>query len=121
MAGAVRVRGLRELTRDLRRADKVLARELRSELREAANIVAVDARARFSPIDAASASSMQPRVRGGGLAVAEQRKRRTTGLHPFFGTLQMVRAFLPALAAKRSEVERRIERMLDTLGRSIGF
>lgn len=121
MAGSVRIVGLRELTRDLGRADKELARELRRELREAAKIVSLDARERFSPIDPSSAMGIQPRVRSGGLAVAEQRRKRTTGKHPEFGKLQMRRALLPALSAKRDEVEKHMEEMLDRLGRDLGF
>jgi hypothetical protein len=56
LAGTVQVKGLRELDRALRKMDKELSRELRSSLKEAAEIVAVDARSRFDSISPASAS-----------------------------------------------------------------
>lgn len=113
MRQAVRVEGLRELQRALRAADAELARELNRELRRAADIVAQDARGRFAQYDARSAAGFRGRVKGGGRAVAEQRRRRTTGQHPEYGALQMTRALLPALAAKRPQVERSVEQMLD--------
>lgn len=46
-------------------------------------------------------------VRRTGSIFVEERKRKTTGLHPEFGTLQMKTALLPALAdnARTTEVE----------------
>jgi len=118
---AVRVRGLRELQRDLRKAGSDLPREVNRELKDAAQLVADDARSRFSGIDSRSAAGMRPRVRGLGRVVVEQRRRRVTGLRPDYGALQMRRAFLPALSSKTGEVERHLERMLDRLADRNGF
>jgi hypothetical protein len=60
------------------------------------------------------------RVRQRGVAV-EQSRRRTTGLRPDFGVLQMQRALLPALDTKQSEVVDKVEQLLDTLGKNAGF
>jgi len=115
MANTLRVKGLRELNRALLRSDRELQKSVRKEIREVARIVADDARARFMPTDPRTSMGMRPQVRGGFRAVAEQRRRRTTGKHPEFGVLQMRRAFLPALAAKEDEVLERFERILDRL------
>lgn len=122
MAGGpqVRVLGLRELQRALRSLSREAARELRHELREAAEPVRDEARRLFSPISERAAAGFRVAVRSRGVAV-EQRHRRTTGRRPDFGALQMRRALLPALAAKRDEVERRLEAMLDRLARKERF
>lgn len=116
MAGAVRVKGLRELNRALRKSSSEVKKGLRKELRQAAEIVAGEARRRFARIDARSAGGMRPRVRAGG-AVVEQRRRRVTGKRPDYGALQMREALVPALESKRDEVERHIEGTLDRISR----
>lgn len=121
MAGTVYVRGLDRLVRDFRKLESTLPKEVRSELNEAGKIVAADARSRFSSIQPRSAASMRHRMRGPARVVAEQRRGTVTGQRPDFGRLQMARAFLPALDAKASEVERRVERMLDRLSNDNGF
>lgn len=120
-SGTIRVKGLKELDRAFGRMAKDLRTELRQELTAAGRIVSDDARSRFAGTDARSAMGMRPRIRGGARVVVEQRRRKTTGQHPEFGALQMRRAFLPALASKRGEVERRLERMVDQLGNDNGF
>lgn len=121
MAGAVRVKGLKELHRDFRRMSKELSKDLDRELREAANIVAQDARARFDTYSPRSASGFRGRTKGFGRAIVEQRHRRTTGKRPDYGALQMRRALLPARASKHDEVVDRIDRMLGRLGGEYGF
>lgn len=116
----VRVSGLRQLNRAFREVDKALAKELRDELRDAAGIVAEDARSRFQSISPSSAAGFKPRARAAG-AFVEQSKRRTTGKRPDFGALQMTRALLPALEAKEGEVIDRVEQMLDRVGDRAGF
>lgn len=99
----LRVEGLRELDKAWRAADKELAKEMRARLREVGEIVAREARARLAPLSEASASSIVPRARANG-AFAEQKRRRTTGKRPDWGSRQMSRAFVPALEAKQDEV-----------------
>lgn len=117
MAGnlTVKVEGLRQLERALKQADADAAKGLRKELREAARLVSLEARSRFIAVSPYSAMGMVPRVRSGLVAVAEQRRKRTTGKRPDYGALQMRRAFLPALADKQPEVMRRVENMLDNV------
>ena len=119
-AGSIKVKGLRELQRDLRKADKQLAKDLRSELKEAGDIIRTEASSLFSRYDARSAAGYRTRVRQKGTAV-EQSLKRTTGKHPQWGALQMRVALLPARSSKAPEVERRLEDMLDRLGKDNGF
>ena len=117
----VKVKGLRELNSALKRYDRELGKNLERELLVAAQLVADNARSRFSVIDARSAAGMRPRIRGFGRVVVEQRYRRTTGQHPEFGSLQMRRALLPAMREEEPMVIATIEGMLDRLGLEEGF
>lgn len=112
----VRVRGLKEFQRALAKTSPGdLRKGLNREIRQAGQVVADDARARFSGISPRSAAGFRPRTKGYGRAVVEQRLRRTTGKRGDYGALQMRRALLPALGAKRNEVLRNLEEMLDRL------
>ena len=117
----VKVKGLRELNSALKRYDRELGKDLERGLRDAAQIVAENARSRFSVIDARSAGGFRPRIRGFGRVVVEQRYRRTTGQHPEFGSLQMRRALLPAMREEEPMVVKTIEGLLDRLGAEEGF
>ena len=117
----VRVRGLRELQRDFKKMGGGLNKDIDRELREAGQIVADDARSRFSGISASSAAGFRPRTRGFGRVVVEQRKGRTTGRRGDYGALQMRRALLPALGAKQDEVVKALDQMLGRLGGENGF
>lgn len=116
-AGTVRVKGLRELLRATDAADKDTKRMVRDGLRKAAEPVRARAAELFASTDALSASKYGVSVRRTGTVTVEQRLRRTTGLHPEFGELQMRRALLPALEQKTDEVmvelEREMERWAD--------
>jgi len=76
----VRVKGLRELQSAFRKMDNDLKKELRSELKEAGQIVQREATSLFSGVDARSAAGYKVRVRARGVAV-EQSLPRTTGQH----------------------------------------
>lgn len=117
----IRVKGARELARAFRRMQGDLKKQFAAEIKAVAGIIAEDAERRFSSIDARSASAIRPRVRAGYRGFAEQPLRRTTGQHPEFAVMQMNVAFLPALEAKRNEGIKRVENMLDRLGRAAGF
>lgn len=114
VSATVRVAGLREFQRACNKSTKEVRTGLRRRLEKAGRIVSSEASRRFSTVDARSAQSMRPRVRGG-TVVVEQPRRRTTGQHPQFGAMQMRIALIPALMAKRDEVERDLEQMLDEL------
>jgi hypothetical protein len=120
-AATVRLKGLPQLHRALKAVDGDLAKQLDHELKAAAELVAGQARMLFGHISARSAAGFRPRTRGFGRAVVAQSRRRTTGQRPDFGSLQMRRALLPALADKHDDVEHAIEHMLDVLGRPHGF
>lgn len=119
MAGAysVRVNGLRSLLRATDAAGKDTKKLVRDELRRAAEPVRAEAERLFFPVDAGSAMRYGISVRRAGTVTVEQRKRRTTGQHPEFGSLQMRRALIPALEAKQDEVVAELDRALERLAR----
>lgn len=114
MAGAIKVQGLKEFQRACNKSEKDVKTGLKKRLEKVGEIVARDARPRFMRIDPAAAGRFRPRARSGMVAV-EQPKRKTTGLHPEFGRLQMGVALIPALDAKSGEVEREFNDMFDDL------
>lgn len=119
-ASTVRVRGLRELQRDFRKMSGDLSKEVRQGLREAAEPVRQEAAALFASVSADSAAGYKVRVRQRGVAV-EQSRRRTTGLRPDYGRLQMGRALIPALERRQGEVIKGVEKTLDRLAGANGF
>jgi hypothetical protein len=110
----VRIHGLREFQRALKEADEDTRNGLREQLAAAGEIVAEEARSRFAFYSPVSAAGYQPLVRMKGVAV-RQTLRKTTGLRPDFGALQMRRALEPALDAKQQEVVKSIEDMLERM------
>lgn len=125
-ARTVRVKGLRDLQRDFRRLSKDLSKEVRDGLREAADPVRQEATRRFTADITDAFSSVESAVgyrvvvRQRGVAV-EQSKRRTTGLRPDFGRLQMRKALEPALDSKQDQVVKGVEKVLDKLAGDNGF
>src|SRR3990167_9134254 len=119
----VLVRRLAQLHPDLRRAPPTPYTAPPGDLRGIARIVSEEARrrlAQLSPPPPRSVSGIRPRVRTNA-AVAEQARRKTTGKRADWGSRQMQHALSPALDAKEAEVVVRLERMLDNLGRDLGF
>jgi hypothetical protein len=108
----LRVDGYRQLMVAFQHADKDSRRELRRTLARAGEHIQRDATARFSRVNARSAAGYRVRVRQRGIAV-EQSIRKTTGLHPEYGALQMRTALLPALMENQNETVRALERALD--------
>lgn len=113
----IRVHGLRELHRALKNVDQDLKKELERKLLDAGRIVQDEARRLFSPIDSRSAMGFRARLKGFGRVTVEQQRRKTTGFHPEFGSLQMRRGLLPSVADSEPKVMQELEDMLDTLGR----
>ena len=113
MAETVRIKGYREFIRACDRAGKETKKEVRGTFRKVGDIVREEASSRFRDVSPRSAAGYRTRVRQGGVAV-EQSLRRTTGLRPDFGALQMQEALIPALEDKEDEV---IEAMDDALDR----
>lgn len=112
--GTVGIKGLREFQRAVAKADRETKTVVREKLKEAGDVVREDASERFQRYDAKSAAGYRTRARVGSVFV-EQSLRKTTGLRPDYGSLQMRRALLPALEAKGGEVERKLEDAIDDL------
>jgi hypothetical protein len=108
----LRVDGYRQLMQALARTDKASRKAVRDELRQAGEHVRVEAGGRFVATDSKSAAGYKTRVRQRGVAV-EQSLRKTTGLHPEFGALQMRRALVPALEGNEQRTVREMEAALD--------
>ncbi len=87
-------------------------KETRAALARAGEIIQADAAQRFDKYSTRSAAGFRTRVRVRGVEV-EQSLRKTTGLHPEWGALQMRRGLLPALYDKQDEVEAELEKALD--------
>lgn len=125
MAGQpIRVLGLSELLSALNAVDRDLAKNLRSELKEAGEVVARDAREKLSslfPSPVRSAAGIVVRVRSAGLVTVEQKYRKTTGKRPDWGVTQMKDAFLPAADAKQDIAAQHIEAAIDNTARDHGF
>ena len=96
----------------LKEADTATRREVRAELRHAGDKVREGATQRFNTYDQRSAQGYRVRVRQRGVAV-EQSLRRTTGQHPQFGTLQMVKALVPSLDANEDSIYDDFEKAID--------
>ena len=109
-----RVEGYQQLMQALARSDRASRKAVRDELRQAGEHVRVDAANKFSRYDTKTAAGYKTRVRQRGVEV-EQSLRKTTGLRPKFGGLQMRRALLPALEENEDETVRSMELALDRI------
>lgn len=107
----LRLRGYREFLRACDHAGKDTKREVRAAFRLVGRSVLTDWSRRLAPIDTRSALGLKTRVRARGVSV-EQSIRRTTGLHPEYGALQM-RLGLRAATSKQHETERAMEDAID--------
>lgn len=110
----VKVDGLKEFNRDVRKAEKDTRKVVRDRLREVGGVVRVDAANRLQEYDDRSARGLKVRVRAAGIFV-EQSLRRTTGLRPDYGALQMTRALIPAVEATEPQMVREMEKAADEL------
>lgn len=121
MADVVRVHGLRETQRAFKRMQPEVAKGIDVKLRDAGGIVARDATRRFAAINQRSAAGFRSRVKGFGRLVVDQRRRKTTGLHPEYGALQMRKALLPARKANTPLIEKKLEELIDDIAHLNGF
>jgi hypothetical protein len=112
---SVKVKGLRELRSALGKGTDALKR-LDEELVKAAEPVAREAIARGSRYQ--GIGPFKARRKKGGVIVG-QSKRKVTGLRGDFGSTQMRTVLLPALEAKRPEVEDRVEDWLGGMFRRV--
>lgn len=116
--------GLSETLAALTAVDRDLARNLRSELKEAGEIVARDVRDKLqglSPSSPRSAAGVVTKVRSAGLVTVEQRLGKTTGRRGDWGVTQMRHAFLPAAEEKEELAALHIEAAVDNTAREHGF
>ena len=127
MPGAVdtrtlRVEGLRELQRAFSVADKTLAKELRSRLRDVAEPVRAEAeRLALQEISRIGIpwSRMRIGVTRSLVYVAPvERGRRSRHRRPNLADLLMGRAMSPALEANQDRVVHEFEELLDDVGRA---
>lgn len=119
---AVRVEGLRALSRAFAVADKTLSRELRKGLRDAAEPVRADAEAlassRISNIGV-SWSRMRVGVTRSSVYVApRERGTRGRSRRSNLAGLLLERAMQPALEANIGDVEEAVDDVLATVGRA---
>lgn len=118
--GRVQVQGLGELRRDLRRIDPELTKGIPKTLSAAAGIVAREARARAPKRSGKLERSIKVRVRRNTAFVVVTARRPSKKYpqgYPYGRRIEFaVKAYLlPALEAKRDEVERRLEGLLDDI------
>jgi len=106
------VSGMADFLKATDLAPKESKRYVRSTFREVGEDVRAESAARFSRYDTRSAGRIRTIVRRRGVSV-EQTLRRTTGLRPDFGALQMRTALLPALDANAGELDRKLSEALD--------
>jgi hypothetical protein len=106
------VTGYKEFIRACDHAGKETKKQVRDTFRKVGDIVKVDAAAKFAAYDVRSAAGYRTVVRQRGVSV-EQSLRRTTGLHPDYGALQMRKALLPALSEDEPRIEHEFELALD--------
>lgn len=121
MQPGVKVTNLRQMHKAFKDYDDGVKKGFEQELRDAGDIVATGAQQRFSAYDVRSAAGIRSRVKGFGRVVVEQQRRKTTGFHPSFGSLQMTRALIPSRAENEPRVIEAVEGMLDRVGVKEGF
>lgn len=119
----IEVEGLRALVLDLGKMDVEIKRELNRGLVRAGQPIVDDARARLSryPHSERSVSGLRARTAGAGVLIVEQRRKRVTGKHPEWGSLQMKEALLPAAYANMEKTADLIEEAIVGLSEVHGF
>lgn len=119
MSDTIRVEGLREFIRAADTADKATSKIVRATLREAAVPVRDQATSRFEAKFPGRPAKFGISVRRTGTVTVEERIRRTTGLRPGYGGIQMRFALLPALDANVGETTKRLERAVTTIAETL--
>ena len=123
-ASTVRVHGLRELQRDLSRANKDIAKDLRGELKTLAEPVRALAESKADS-SISHIGSRWGRMRVGvtsrSVYVAPRSKRQGGSPRPNLAALLMDRAMQPALDDLSAETVSGVELMLDRFGVTHGF
>jgi hypothetical protein len=107
----VKVRGLREVQRGVRKLSDSVGKDLTAELKTAAEPVAASARQKLTRYQGVSLN-VQPVALMASVRVRQQ-QRKVTGLRGDFGALQMRTAFRPALEENQERVVRNIEQVVN--------
>lgn len=121
-AGAVRIEGLRELSRAFARADRKMSRELRRELRKAAKPVADEAE-RLAKSEIRNMTDDWSEMRVGVtrrevyVVPVERGTKARLRKRPNLKDLLLDQAMEPALERKREEVVDGINHVLETVAR----
>jgi Bacteriophage HK97-gp10, putative tail-component len=116
---AIRVDGLRELRRDLKRLQPEVDKELRKDLRAAAEKVATAARARAPRLTGEYARSIRPSVTARGVSVGSRLPQ--AGVLHFGGTIRprgVPTTFRPRPVISEA-VDRMTDRIVDDLGDAV--
>lgn len=116
---AIRVEGLRELRRDLRKLQPAVAKELQKDLRDAAGKVAQEARARAPRVTGRYARSIRPYVTAKGVSVGSNLPQ--AGVLHFGGTIRprgVPITFKPRPVVSDA-VDKATDRIIDDLGDAI--
>lgn len=113
----VEIKGLRPFIKDIRQAEKDVAKVTREGLKEAGEPVRDEWRRTFAPIHERSASKLRIRVGAKGVFV-DQPLRKTTGERPDFAALQQ-KYGEAALDRKADDAERILEHNFDDLADDI--
>lgn len=114
-AFTVNVKGYREVLRALNQVDQGTRKSVLDGLKKAAEPVAADARSRLGGYAGLSTGTIAPRAVSTGVYIT-QKAKKTTGLRPDFGALQMRQGLLPAAYSGQ---EKFVEAVDDALGRLI--
>lgn len=117
--GTVRVKGLREAQAAFRKYDKQLGKDLRNELKTAAKPVVETVKTKLARFQGVS-MNIAPRATGRSVFVRQQAKK-VTGQRGDFGSLQMRKAFIPALEERSGDVARELEQALDRFANNAGL
>lgn len=111
---SLRVNGYREFLRAVNRAGRETRGTVRRELKTVAEPVRGDAARRLEKYDKRSAAHLRVSVTQRGVFV-QQSLRKTTGLRPDYGSLQMRKALLPALRDNEAALELRMSHAIDLI------
>ena len=118
MAGVTHIEGFTQMRRALAKADKTVAKDLRTTLRKAAEPVraeAVDRAVRDITNIGPTWSQMRTGVTQHEVYVAPRKRGRGRLRRPNLAGLLMDRAMQPALDAHEREIENEVGEMLDAL------
>lgn len=116
---AIKVEGLRELSRAIAEVDKELDAFMRDGLFEIGEKVAKDVRAVYGQYSAPGAAGVQTKVRKAGNVLVAQtlRKSRDVRRRANFGPLMMGRAFLPAVDRNEPAAQAAVDDLFETIRR----